>query len=129
MGNVPGAREINGENKHLLPGAIDDQVHFREPGLTHKASIYTEARAAVAGGVGSAGGRTPRRRGGATLRTGAAAVPDGEADEDSRSDPRTHAGHDDGPHGNDVDRADSGAHARIGGCHSVAYRGPATDAR
>ncbi|HEY6901983.1 MAG TPA: dihydroorotase [Puia sp.] len=45
--------EINGEGKHLLPGAIDDQVHFREPGLTHKASIYTEARAAVAGGVTS----------------------------------------------------------------------------
>src|SRR6186713_2122121 len=46
-------REINGEGLHLLPGAIDDQVHFREPGLTHKASIYTEARAAVAGGVTS----------------------------------------------------------------------------
>ena len=45
--------EINGEGKHLLPGAIDDQVHFREPGLTHKATIYTEARAAVAGGVTS----------------------------------------------------------------------------
>ncbi len=45
--------EINGEGQHLLPGAIDDQVHFREPGLTHKATIYTEARAAVAGGVTS----------------------------------------------------------------------------
>ncbi len=45
--------EINGEGKHLLPGAIDDQVHFREPGLTHKATIYTEAKAAVAGGVTS----------------------------------------------------------------------------
>ena len=45
--------EINGEGKHLLPGAIDDQVHFREPGLTHKASIYTESKAAVAGGVTS----------------------------------------------------------------------------
>lgn len=45
--------EINGEGKHLLPGVIDDQVHFREPGLTHKASIYTEARAAVAGGTTS----------------------------------------------------------------------------
>ncbi|MES2004420.1 MAG: dihydroorotase [Bacteroidota bacterium] len=43
--------EINATGKHLLPGAIDDQVHFREPGLTHKATIYTEARAAVAGGV------------------------------------------------------------------------------
>src|ERR1700760_2702987 len=45
--------EINGDGKHLLPGAIDDQVHFREPGLTHKATIYTESRAAVAGGVTS----------------------------------------------------------------------------
>src|ERR1700743_2685090 len=45
--------EINGEGKHLLPGVIDDQVHFREPGLTHKASIYTEARAGVGGGVTS----------------------------------------------------------------------------
>ena len=45
--------EINGEGKYLLPGAIDDQVHFREPGLTHKATIYTEAKAAVAGGVTS----------------------------------------------------------------------------
>ena len=45
--------EINGEELHLLPGAIDDQVHFREPGLTHKATIYTEAKAAVAGGVTS----------------------------------------------------------------------------
>jgi len=45
--------EINGEGKHLLPGAIDDQVHFREPGLTHKATIYTEAKAAIAGGVTS----------------------------------------------------------------------------
>ena len=47
------AKEINGEGKYLLPGAIDDQVHFREPGLTHKAIIYTEAKAAVAGGVTS----------------------------------------------------------------------------
>src|SRR5829696_8240763 len=45
--------EINGEGKYLLPGIIDDQVHFREPGLTHKATIYTEAKAAVAGGVTS----------------------------------------------------------------------------
>jgi dihydroorotase len=45
--------EINGEGKHLLPGVIDDQVHFREPGLTHKGTIYTEARAAVAGGTTS----------------------------------------------------------------------------
>ena len=45
--------EVNGENQFLLPGVIDDQVHFREPGLTHKATIYTEAKAAVAGGVTS----------------------------------------------------------------------------
>jgi len=45
--------EINGEGKHLLPGVIDDQVHFREPGLTHKATIYSESKAAVAGGVTS----------------------------------------------------------------------------
>jgi dihydroorotase len=45
--------EIDGAGKYLLPGAIDDQVHFREPGLTHKARIYTEAKAAVAGGVTS----------------------------------------------------------------------------
>lgn len=45
--------EVNAEGLYLLPGVIDDQVHFREPGLTHKASIGTEARAAVAGGVTS----------------------------------------------------------------------------
>ncbi len=45
--------EILGENKHLFPGVIDDQVHFREPGLTHKATIETESAAAVAGGVTS----------------------------------------------------------------------------
>jgi dihydroorotase len=43
--------EINAQGLYLLPGAIDDQVHFREPGLTHKGEIYTEAKAAVAGGV------------------------------------------------------------------------------
>lgn len=53
ISNASAAREINGEGKHLLPGAIDDQVHFREPGLTHKANIYTESKAAVAGGVTS----------------------------------------------------------------------------
>ncbi|MCD6062374.1 MAG: dihydroorotase [Flavipsychrobacter sp.] len=46
-------RVINAEGLYLLPGAIDDQVHFREPGLTHKATIASEARAAVAGGVTS----------------------------------------------------------------------------
>jgi dihydroorotase len=45
--------EINAEGLFLLPGLIDDQVHFREPGLTHKGEIYTEAKAAVAGGVTS----------------------------------------------------------------------------
>ena len=45
--------EIDGEGKYLLPGVIDDQVHFREPGLTHKATIYSESKAAVAGGVTS----------------------------------------------------------------------------
>jgi dihydroorotase len=53
IGQAAGAVEINGEGLHLLPGAIDDQVHFREPGLTHKAEIATESRAAVAGGVTS----------------------------------------------------------------------------
>ncbi|MBX2961495.1 MAG: dihydroorotase [Cyclobacteriaceae bacterium] len=44
---------IDANGQHLFPGLIDDQVHFREPGLTHKATIYTESRAAVAGGVTS----------------------------------------------------------------------------
>ncbi len=48
-----GVKEIDGTGQYLIPGAIDDQVHFREPGLTHKANIYTEAKAAVAGGVTS----------------------------------------------------------------------------
>lgn len=43
--------ELNG--KYILPGCIDDQVHFREPGLTHKGEIFTESRAAVAGGITS----------------------------------------------------------------------------
>lgn len=46
-------REINAEGLHLLPGMIDDQVHFREPGLTHKADIFSESMAAVAGGITS----------------------------------------------------------------------------
>lgn len=45
--------EIDGTGKHLIPGIIDTQVHFREPGLTHKANIYSEAKAAVMGGVTS----------------------------------------------------------------------------
>ncbi|MBU2650447.1 MAG: dihydroorotase [Bacteroidetes bacterium] len=44
---------INASGQYLIPGVIDDQVHFREPGLTHKADIYTESRAAVAGGITS----------------------------------------------------------------------------
>lgn len=46
-------KEVNGSGLHLFPGVIDDQVHFREPGLTHKADIHSEARAGVAGGVTS----------------------------------------------------------------------------
>lgn len=45
--------EIDANGSFLFPGVIDDQVHFREPGMTHKASIYTEARAGIAGGVTS----------------------------------------------------------------------------
>ena len=44
---------IDAEGKYLMPGVIDDQVHFREPGLTHKGDIYSESRAAVAGGITS----------------------------------------------------------------------------
>ncbi|UIR56573.1 dihydroorotase [Sphingobacterium sp. SRCM116780] len=51
--NHPADQEINAEGLHLLPGLIDDQVHFREPGLTHKADIWHESRAAVAGGTTS----------------------------------------------------------------------------
>lgn len=55
IGNVQQLTEqhtvIDAKGSYLLPGAIDDQVHFREPGLTHKANIFTESRAAVAGGV------------------------------------------------------------------------------
>ncbi len=51
--NTVNAKEIDAKGLHLLPGAIDDQVHFREPGLTHKGEIYTEAKAGVAGGVTS----------------------------------------------------------------------------
>ena len=47
------AQVIDLEGQFLLPGIVDDQVHFREPGLTHKGRIYTEARAAVAGGITS----------------------------------------------------------------------------
>src|SRR6186997_3057506 len=49
----PGADVIDARDLHLFPGVIDDQVHFREPGLTHKGDLFTESRAAVAGGVTS----------------------------------------------------------------------------
>ena len=49
----PGTIIIDGKNKLLLPGVIDDQVHFRDPGLTHKGDLYTESKAAVAGGITS----------------------------------------------------------------------------
>ena len=48
-----GVTVIDAEGKYLIPGMIDDQVHFREPGLTHKANIATESKAAVAGGITS----------------------------------------------------------------------------
>src|SRR6201986_2208457 len=51
--DVKADKEINAEGLHLFPGCIDDQVHFREPGLTHKADIHSESRAAVAGGITS----------------------------------------------------------------------------
>ncbi|MBK7221117.1 MAG: dihydroorotase [Saprospiraceae bacterium] len=47
------AKEIDAEGRWVMPGIIDDQVHFREPGLTHKADIFSESKAAVAGGVTS----------------------------------------------------------------------------
>ncbi|WP_248724889.1 dihydroorotase [Seonamhaeicola sp. ML3] len=49
----PDVLVLDAEGKYLLPGAIDDQVHFREPGLTHKANIETESKAAIAGGITS----------------------------------------------------------------------------
>ena len=49
----PNCEQIDAKGKWLIPGVIDDQVHFREPGLTHKGDIFTESRAAVAGGVTS----------------------------------------------------------------------------
>jgi len=50
--NLP-CKIIDAQGLILIPGCIDDQVHFREPGLTHKATIFTESRAAVAGGITS----------------------------------------------------------------------------
>ena len=51
--SAAGVPIIDASGMFLIPGAIDDQVHFREPGLTHKGEIYTEAKAAVAGGITS----------------------------------------------------------------------------
>lgn len=51
ISSAPEVEEINAEGLLLLPGVVDDQVHFREPGLTHKAELFTESRAAVAGGI------------------------------------------------------------------------------
>ncbi|BDD07967.1 dihydroorotase [Fulvitalea axinellae] len=51
LSGIEADKVIDAKGKYLIPGVIDDQVHFREPGLTHKADIYHEARAAVAGGT------------------------------------------------------------------------------
>ena len=51
--DVQADKSIDAEGKYLIPGVIDDQVHFREPGLTHKGELYTESKAAVAGGITS----------------------------------------------------------------------------
>ncbi len=51
--NSPDVLVLDAEGKFLIPGAIDDQVHFREPGLTHKGNIETESKAAIAGGITS----------------------------------------------------------------------------
>lgn len=51
--DIKGIPVLDAGGKFLIPGVIDDQVHFREPGLTHKGDIYTESRAAVAGGITS----------------------------------------------------------------------------
>ena len=56
IGNINDYNEvklIDGTGKHLFPGIIDGQVHFRDPGLTHKGDFYTESKAAIAGGVTS----------------------------------------------------------------------------
>ena len=56
IGTIPADKShqvIDGTGKYLFPGIIDGQVHFRDPGLTHKGDLYTESKAAVAGGVTS----------------------------------------------------------------------------
>src|SRR5690554_3458378 len=51
--NTPADKVIDASGLHVFPGVIDDQVHFREPGLTHKGTIATESKAAIAGGITS----------------------------------------------------------------------------
>lgn len=53
LAHIQADKVMDATGLYLIPGVIDDQVHFREPGLTHKATIYSEARAAVAGGTTS----------------------------------------------------------------------------
>ena len=53
LSSLKADRVIDAKGKYLMPGMIDDQVHFREPGLTHKGEIATESAAAVAGGITS----------------------------------------------------------------------------
>ena len=53
LSSLPAKNIVDAKGQHLLPGVIDDQVHFREPGLTHKGNIYSESKAGVAGGVTS----------------------------------------------------------------------------
>ena len=53
LSSLPAKNIVDAKGLHLLPGVIDDQVHFREPGLTHKGNIYSESKAGVAGGVTS----------------------------------------------------------------------------
>ena len=52
-GDIDKSRIFDLKGQFLIPGLIDDQVHFREPGLTHKGNIFTESSAAVAGGISS----------------------------------------------------------------------------
>jgi dihydroorotase len=53
LSNIEADLRIDATGKYVFPGVIDDQVHFREPGLTHKGDIYTESKSAVAGGITS----------------------------------------------------------------------------
>src|SRR6187551_3247301 len=53
LSSQPADEVIDAKGLHLFPGVIDDQVHFREPGLTHKGDIYSESKAAVSGGTTS----------------------------------------------------------------------------